>query len=88
MDSFEGGRIWRPDPIFSRFCRYLFTIYEGIHVQRYIARIDIFWQPNFLTIIFTSGRPNRSGLGSGSAELTGSVRFGGSAEPEPNQNTT
>ena len=36
----------------------------------------------------SSGRPNRSGSGSGSAELTGSVRFGGSAEPRGSVNRT
>ena len=39
-------------------------------------------------MVFCSGRPNRSGSGSGSAELTGSVRFGGSAEPRGSVNRT
>ena len=37
---------------------------------------------------YASGRPNRSGSGSGSAELEGSVRFGGSAEPRSSVNRT
>ena len=36
----------------------------------------------------SSDRPNRSGSGSGSAELEGSVRFGGSAEPRSSVNRT
>ena len=38
--------------------------------------------------LIISGRPNRSGTGSGSAELSGSVRFGGSAEPRGSVNRT
>ena len=35
-----------------------------------------------------SGRLNRTGMGSGSAKLSGSVRFGGSAEPRGSVNRT
>ena len=36
----------------------------------------------------SSDRPNRSGSGTGSAELEGSVRFGYSAEPRSSVNRT
>ena len=49
---------------------------------------DKSWKLPFFMVfwILDSGRPNRSG--SGSAELTGSVRFGGSAEPRGSVNRT